>query len=161
MIGSVLYGSGYVLIAFLEGWLVNDFGWLTQQQLLDAVAVGQFTPGPVLTTATFIGYQLNGLAGALAATVGIFLPSFVFVAILNPLVPRLRQNAWTGAFLDAINISAIGLMTAVLLRLGSHTLTSWSAWLIFGITAVLTLRFNTSSIWLVLGGALLGWFLLR
>jgi len=161
MIGSVLYGSGYVLIAFLEGWLVNDFGWLTQQQLLDAVAVGQFTPGPVLTTATFIGYQLNGLAGALAATLGIFLPSFIFVAILNPLVPRLRQNAWTGAFLDAINVSAIGLMTAVLFRLGSHTLTSWQAWLIFGVTAVLTFRFNISSIWLVLAGAFLGWLLLR
>lgn len=161
MIGSVLYGSGYVLIAFLEGWLVNDFGWLTQQQLLDAVAVGQFTPGPVLTTATFIGYQLNGLAGGLAATLGIFLPSFIFVAILNPLVPRLRQNAWTGAFLDAINVSSIGLMTAVLIRLGGSILTSWTAWLIFGVTAVLTLRFNISSIWLVLAGALLGWLFLR
>jgi chromate transporter len=161
MIGSVLYGSGYVLIAFLEGWLVNDFGWLTQQQLLDAIAVGQFTPGPMLTTATFIGYQLNGLAGALAATAGVFLPSFILVAILNPLVPRLRQNAWAGAFLDAINVSAIGLMTAVLIRLASHTLVSWQAWVIFGITAVLAIRFKVSSIWLVLGGGIIGWLLLR
>ncbi|MBE2221877.1 MAG: chromate efflux transporter [Anaerolineae bacterium] len=161
MIGSVLYGSGYVLIAFIEGWLVNDFGWLTQQQLLDAVAVGQFTPGPVLTTATFIGYQLHGLAGGIVATLGIFIPSFIFVAILNPLVPRLRQNVWTATFLDAINVSSVGLMTAVLIRLASHTLISWQAWLIFGITAVLAIRFNVSSIWLVFGGALIGWLLLR
>jgi chromate transporter len=161
MIGSILYGSGYVLIAFIEGWLVNDFGWLTQQQLLDAVAVGQLTPGPVLTTATFIGYQLNGLAGGIVATLGIFIPSFIFVAILNPIVPRLRQNVWTAAFLDAINASAVGLMTAVLIRLASHTLVSWQAWLIFSITAVLAIRFKVSSIWLVAGGALIGWLLLR
>jgi chromate transporter len=161
MIGSILYGSGYVLIAFIEGWLVNDFGWLTQQQLLDAVAVGQLTPGPVLTTATFIGYQLRGFPGAIVATLGIFIPSFIFVAILNPIVPRLRQNIWTAAFLDAINASAVGLMTAVLIRLASNTLTSWQAWVIFGITAVLAIRFKVSSIWLVLGGALIGWFLLR
>jgi chromate transporter len=161
MIGSILYGSGYVLIAFIEGWLVNDFGWLTQQQLLDAIAVGQLTPGPVLTTATFIGYQLRGLTGAIVATLGIFIPSFIFVAILNPIVPRLRQNVWTAAFLDAINTSAVGLMTAVLIRLGSNTLTSWQAWLIFAVTVVLAIRFKVSSIWLVLGGALIGWLLLR
>ena len=89
-----LYGSGYVLVAFLEGGLVDDYGWLTQAQLLDAIAIGQFTPGPVLTTSTFIGYILSGTPGAIVATLGIFLPSFIFVLILNPLIPRLRQSAW-------------------------------------------------------------------
>lgn len=106
-VGSVLFGGGYLLVAFLQGGLVQEYGWLTQQQLLDAIAIGQFTPGPVLSTATFIGYVIAGIPGAIVATIGIFLPSFVFVAVLNPLIPRLRASSWTRAFLDAVNVSAV------------------------------------------------------
>lgn len=157
MIGSILYGSGYVLIAFLEGWMVNDFGWLTQQQLLDAIAIGQFTPGPVLTTSTFIGYQIAGIPGAIVSTLGIFLPSFFFVAILNPIVPRLRDSAWTAAFLDAVNISAVGLMAAVMIDLGRDVLTSLPAWIIALVAAFLSLRWKASSPLLVIAGAIGGW----
>ncbi len=159
LVGSILYGSGYVLVAFLEGWLVHDFGWLTQQQLLDAIAIGQFTPGPVLTTSTFIGYMLAGTAGAVVSTAAIFAPSFLFVLILNPWVPRLRESAWTAAFLDAVNASAVGLMAAVVISLGVTTLISWQAWLIALAAAVLLLRWRVSAPWLVLGGAVVGWLI--
>jgi chromate transporter len=158
-VGAVLYGSGYVLVAFLEGGLVQDYGWLTQAQLLDAIAIGQFTPGPVLSTATFIGYVIKGVAGAAVATVGIFLPSFLFVLLLNPFIPTLRQVVWTSAFLDAVNVAAVALMAAVTLKLGLVTLTSWPAWLIAMLAGLLVLRFNVNAAWLVLGGALLGWLL--
>lgn len=158
-VGAVLYGSGYVLIAFLEGGLVETHGWLTQAQLLDAVAIGQLTPGPVLSTATFIGYILDGSMGALAATAGIFLPSFCFVLLLNPLIPKLRRSAWMSAFLDAVNIASLGLMAAVTIELGAGVLTSWPAWLIALAAAVLALRFRVNAAWLVGGGALLGWLL--
>ncbi|HMB91713.1 MAG TPA: chromate efflux transporter [Rhodothermales bacterium] len=156
-VGAVLYGSGYVLIAFLEGDLVQTYGWLTEQQLLDAIAIGQFTPGPVLTTATFIGYMLAGLPGAVVATLGIFLPSFIFVAILNPIIPKLRKSKWTAAFLDAVNVSAVALMLVVTVRLGLSVLTSWPAWVIFGLAVLAVLRFKLNAAYLVLGGALLGW----
>jgi chromate transporter len=155
-IGAVLYGSGYVLVAFLEGGLVADRGWLTQAQLLDAIAIGQLTPGPVLSTATFIGYVLAGVPGAGVATVGIFLPSFLFVAALNPLIPRLRASAWMSAFLDAVNVSAIALMAAVSVALGQTVLVSWPAWVIAVGAAVLVLRYRTNAVWLVLGGAVVG-----
>ncbi len=158
-IGAVLYGSGYVLIAFLERDLVNSLGWLTPEQLVDAVAIGQFTPGPVLTTATFIGYVLAGVPGAIVATAAIFLPSFLFVLILNPVVPRLRQIRWTAAFLDAVNVSAIALMAAVTLDLGRETLITWQAWIILGAAAVMTLVFRLNSAWVVLAGAGLGFLL--
>ncbi len=116
-----LFGSGYVLVAFLEGDLVQGRGWLTQQQLLDAIAVGQFTPGPVLSTATFIGYQILGVSGAIVATLAIFFPSFIFVLLLNPLIPKLRESAWAAAFLDAINASAVALMVAVIFNLALAT----------------------------------------
>lgn len=160
LIGSVLYGSGYVLIAFLEGGLVQRFGWLTQQQLLDAIAIGQFTPGPVLSTATFIGYILAGWPGAIVSTIGIFLPSFLFVAALNPWIPRLRRSPCTGAFLDAVNISAVGLMAAVLIKLALVTLASWQAALIALVAGGAALRWRLNAGWLVLGGALAGWLLL-
>ena len=159
LVGSILYGSGYVLVAFLEGWLVHDFGWLTQQQLLDAIAIGQFTPGPVLTTSTFIGYTLAGTPGAIVSTAAIFAPSFLFVLILNPWVPRMRESDWTAAFLDAVNASAVGLMAAVVVSLGATTLTSWQAWLIAVAAAVLLLRWRVSAPWLVLGGAVVGWLI--
>ena len=165
-IGCVLFGSGYVLIAFLQGGLVEQHQWLTQQQLLDAVAIGQFTPGPVLTTATFIGYVLAGPLGALVATLGIFGPSFLFVLATNPLIPRLRQSAVAGAFLDAVNASAIGLMAAVTVELARHTLLDWEskqidwgAGLIALVSAALLFRYKVNAAWLVLGGAAVGWLL--
>jgi chromate transporter len=156
-VGAVLYGSGYVLIAFLEGDLVQTYGWLTEQQLLDAIAIGQFTPGPVLTTATFIGYVLAGFPGAVVATLGIFLPSFIFVAILNPIIPKLRDSKWTAAFLDAVNVSAVALMLVVTVRLGITVLDAWPAWAIFGLATLAVLRFKLNAAYLVLGGAVLGW----
>ena len=138
-IGAVLFGSGYVLIAYLDGELVQGLHWLTKPQLLDAVAIGQFTPGPVLSTATFIGYQvaayqgMSGILGAIIATVGIFLPSFFFVLVLNPIVPKLRKNKWASLFLDAVNASALGLMAAVTLLLAYDTVVDWQN----GVIAVL------------------------
>ncbi len=155
-VGSVLYGSGYVLVAFLEGDLVQDYGWLTQAQLLDAIAIGQFTPGPILSTATFIGYLIRDVPGAIVATLGIFLPSFFFVMLLNPIIPKMRRSTWMSAFLDAINVSAIALMAAVTIELGISTLTSWPAWVIALLAAVAALRFKLNAAWLVLGGAILG-----
>lgn len=160
-IGAVLFGSGYVLVAYLEDELVHRLGWLTQPQLLDAIAAGQFTPGPVLTTSTFVGYQLQGIPGAIAATVGIFLPSFVFVAILNPLIPKLRQSKWASAFLDAVNISAVGIMIAVVFRLGQSTLVDWRAWVIAALSAGLVFGLKkVNTVWIVLGSALAGYLLL-
>ncbi|MEL6616979.1 MAG: chromate transporter, partial [Bacteroidota bacterium] len=144
------------LSAFLEGGLVDDLGWLTQAQLLDAIAIGQFTPGPVLSTSTFIGYLVLGVGGAAVATLGIFLPSFVFVSILNPLVPRLRQSAWLSAFLDAVNAAAVALMLAVTLQLGADVLLSWPAAAIGLSAAVAALRYKVNSLWIVLGGAVAG-----
>jgi chromate transporter len=158
-IGAVLYGSGYVLVAFLEGGLVRGYGWLTQAQLMDAIAMGQLTPGPVLSTATFVGYVVSGLPGAAVATLGIFLPSFGFVLLVNRHIPRLRESAWMSAFLDAVNVAALGLMAAVTIQLGMGVLTSWAAWAILGIAAVLTLRYRVNAAWLVCGSAVAGWLI--
>lgn len=159
-VGSVLFGSGYVLIAFLQGELVDGARWLERQQLLDAIAIGQFTPGPVLSTATFIGYLLAGLPGAAISSICIFAPSFLFVLVTNPLIPRLRQSAIAGAFLDAVNVSAIGVMMAVAIQLAYSTLTDWGTWVIAVGTAIVLLRYSKlSSAWLVFGGALVGWLL--
>lgn len=160
-IGSVLYGSGYVLLAFLHGDFVERLGWLTDQQLLDAIAVGQLTPGPVFTTATFVGYLLGGLPGGLLATAGIFLPSFIFVAISARLIPRLRQSAWTGAMLDGVNAASMGLMTAVTWQLTQSAIVDiWTGFLL-GAAALLLFRFKLNTTWLIAGGALAGWLLLR
>ena len=156
-IGAVLYGSGYVLVAFLQTEFVERLGWLTSAQLLDAVAVGQFTPGPVFTTATFIGYQLAGVPGAVVATVGIFLPGFVFVAITNPLIPRLRQSPWLAALLDGVVAASLGLMAAVMVALGRRALVDVPTVLVALAAAVLLIRFRVNSTWLILGGALVGW----
>lgn len=155
-VGAVLYGSGYVLLAFLRNDLVLRLGWLTDQQLLDAVAIGQVTPGPVLTTATFIGFVLAGVPGAFVATLGIFLPSFIFVAILNPLVPRLRDSEWTSALLDGVNVAALGLMAGVTVILGRAALIDIPTVILALVTAVLLFRFKISTIWLVLGAAVIG-----
>lgn len=158
-VGALLYGSGYVLFAYLDAELVST-GLLTRQELIDAVAVGQFTPGPVLSTATFIGWQLNGFSGALAATVGIFVPSFVFVAILNPFVPKMRESAIIAAFLDAVNIAAVAVIVAVTVEMGKESLTDWRTVLIavLSILAVFTLK-KLNSAYIVIGGALLGYLL--
>ncbi len=155
-IGSVLFGSGYVLLAFLRAEFVERRGWLTAQQLLDAVAVGQITPGPVFTTATFIGYILHGPAGAFAATAGIFLPAFVFVAASAPLIPRLRRSAFAGAVLDGINVASLALMAVVTWQLGAAALVDWLTVLIALVGAVLLFRWHVNSAWLILAAAILG-----
>lgn len=155
-IGAVLYGSGYVLLAFLRNEFVVRLGWLTDQQLLDAIAIGQFTPGPVFTAATFVGYIVAGGPGALLATVGIFLPSFIFVAAINPLIPLLRRSPWMGGFLDGVNVAALGLMVAVLWDLGRAAIIDWLTLFLALSAAALLLRFKLNSAWLVLGGGLIG-----
>ena len=155
-VGSVLYGSGYVLIAFLEGGLVQETGWLTQAQLLDAVAIGQFTPGPILSTATFVGYVIEGVPGAVVATVGIFLPAFLLVGLLNPLIPRLRASAWMSAFLDAVNAAAVALMLAVSVDIGRQVLLSVESMLVCGAAALAVFAFRLGSVWVILGGAVAG-----
>ena len=155
-VGAILYGSGYVLVAFLEGGLVEERGWLTHPELLDAIAIGQFTPGPILSTATFIGYLVAGVPGAALATLGIFLPSFVFVTLLNPIVPRLRKNPTSAAFLDAINAAAVALMAWVTLRLGTAILVDPISVGITLLALVAAIRFKVKSMGLVLGGAMIG-----
>jgi chromate transporter len=155
-IGSVLYGSGYVLLAFLRADFVVRFGWLTDHQLLDAIAIGQVTPGPVFTTATFIGYILGGLPGAMLATLGIFLPSFIFVAISNPFIPKIRSSARAGALLDGVNVASLGLMAAVTWMLARSSLTDIFTVLLAIVCFVLLVRFKVNSTWLIAGGAIIG-----
>jgi len=155
-IGAVVFGSGYVLLAFLRADLVDNFHWLSEAQLLDAIAVGQFTPGPVFTTATFIGYLLAGVPGAIVATLGIFAPAFALVAISGPIIPRLRRSPAAGAFLDGINAAALGLIAAVGWQLGRAALVDVMTVVIAMVSALLLLRFRVNSAWLVLGGALAG-----
>jgi len=154
--GSVLFGSGYVLLAFLRADLVERLHWLNPAQLIDAIAVGQITPGPVFTTATFIGYVIAGPGGALAATAGIFLPAFFFVAISGPLIPRLRASATAAAFLDGVNVASLALMAVVTVQLGRAAIIDLPALGLALTSAVLLLRFKLNSAWLVLGGAAAG-----
>jgi chromate transporter len=155
-IGSVLFGSGYVLLAFLRADLVQRLHWLTEAQLIDAVAVGQVTPGPVFTTATFVGYVLSGPAGALVATAGIFLPAFVFVAASGPLVPKLRASRFAAAVLDGVNVASLALMAVVTAELGRAAIVDVPTALLGLLSAALLLRFKTNSTWLVLGAAAVG-----
>jgi len=160
-VGSVLYGSGYVLLAFIRADLVERWHWLTESQLLDAIAVGQVTPGPVFTTATFIGYVLGGYRGAIVATLGIFLPAFCFVALSGPLVPRIRRSPIAGALLDGVNVAALSLMVLVTYQLGRASLIDVTTLVIGLISAVILFRFRVNSAWLVLGGAIVGWIVSR
>ena len=155
-IGSVLFGSGYVLLAFLRADLVVRLGWLTERQLLDAVAVGQVTPGPVFTTATFIGYLLGGAVGAVVATVGIFLPAFVFVAASGPLLPIVRRSAGARAALDGINVASLALMAVVTVQLARSALVGPIGVVLAVASAFALMRFRVSAAWLVLAGALIG-----
>ncbi len=155
-IGAVLYGSGYVLLAFLRADFVVRFGWLTDPQLLDAVAIGQLTPGPVFTTATFIGYLLGGAPAALLATLGIFLPSFIFVAVSNPFIPRIRNSPWASGLLDGVNVASFGLMAAVTWQLGRASFPDPWTVLIALISFGLLVRYRVNSTWLIAGGAVIG-----
>jgi chromate transporter len=155
-IGATLYGSGYVLLAFLRNDLVHRLGWLSDRQLLDAIAIGQVTPGPVFTTATFIGFVLAGWTGAVLATVAIFLPSFVFVALSHPLLPRLRGSPGTAAFLDGVNVAALGLMAAVTWQLARGAITDWFTAALTVAAGALLLRGGINSAWLIAVGALAG-----
>jgi len=155
-VGAVLFGSGYVLLAFLRTDLVDRLRWLTEAQLLDAVAVGQITPGPVFTTATFIGYLLGGFRGAVVATLGIFLPSFFFVSISGPLIPHLRRSALAGAFLDGVNVGAWALMAAVTLFLARAAIVDFTTLVLAAASAVVLIRYRMNSAWLVIGGGLIG-----
>src|ERR1700686_124556 len=155
-IGSIVFGSGYVLLAFLRADLVVHRAWVTDAQLVDAVAIGQVTPGPVFTTATFLGYLLRGPVGAVVATIGIFLPAFILVAVSGPLIPLLRRSATAGAFLDGVNVASLALMAAVSYQLGRSAIVDWLTIGLAIASAVLLLRFRINSAWLVLGGAILG-----
>jgi len=155
-IGATLYGSGYVLLAFLRNDFVHRLHWLTDRQLLDAIAVGQVTPGPVFTTATFVGYVLAGWTGAVLATLAIFLPSFVFVALSHPLLPRIRGSRGAGAFLDGVNVAALGLMAAVTWQLARSAITDWFTAVLAVASGVLLIRWRVNSMWLIIGGAAAG-----
>lgn len=158
-VGSILYGSGYVLFAYLDTELVTT-ALLSQTQLIEAIGIGQFTPGPVLSTATFIGYQLGGFWGAIAATTGIFMPSFLFVWLLNPLIPKMRKSKVLGYFLDSINVAAVAIMLAVVITMSKQTLVDWQATLIAVVSVVLIFGFKKVSVmWVLIIGAILGYVL--
>ncbi len=156
-IGAVLYGSGYVLLAFLEAEFIDKYGLLTMEQLLDAVAIGQFTPGPVFTSATFIGYVLRGFPGAILATIGIFIPSFIVVWALNPVIPKLRQSKIMSAMLDGVNIGSLVLMTAVSLKLGVASLVDPVTIIMFVISFLILMKYKVNSAWLIIAGGVIGW----
>jgi chromate transporter len=155
-IGAVLYGSGYVLLAFFNSEFVVRLGWLTHQQLLDAIAAGQVTPGPVATSATFVGYIMGGWPSALLATLAFFIPSFFFVALVSRILPRLRKSWWSGAFLDGVNVSSLGLMLGVTWQLGRAAIVDWFTIMLAAAALFLVFRFKINSAWLILGGGLLG-----
>jgi chromate transporter len=155
-IGSVVFGSGYVLLAFLRAEFIDRLHWITEKQLIDAVAVGQFTPGPVFTTATFIGYLVAGIPGAVVATLGIFLPGFLLVVVSGPLIPKLRRSPTAGALLDGVVVGSLALMAVVAAQLGRAAITDWFTAVIFVASAVTLIRFRVNSVWLIGGAALIG-----
>lgn len=156
-IGSVVFGSGYVLLAFLRSEFIDHLHWLTEKQLIDSVAVGQFTPGPVFTTATFIGYLLGGLPGAFLATLGIFLPGFVFVALSGPLIPKIRRSPVAGAVLDGVVGGSLALILVVAWQLGKASITDWLTVAILAVSIIATFGFKINSAWLILGAGIVGW----
>lgn len=156
-IGSVVFGSGYVLLAFLQTEFVERLHWLTEKQLIDAVAVGQFTPGPVFTTATFIGYVVAGWLGAVVATAGIFLPGFVLVAVSGPLIPRLRRSAAAAAALDGVVAGSLALMAVVAWQLGRACIVNRISLVVFAVSLIALLRFRVNSAWVIAAAAVVGW----
>lgn len=158
-IGSILYGSGYVLFAFLDSELVAK-GLLSRQQLIDAIAVGQFTPGPVFSSVTFIGFQINGWSGALVSTIAVFLPSFLFVWLLNPIVPKMRQSQLFSAFLDAVNVASVAIIAFACFQMGKESISDWRTFSIAVISILIGLIFKKiNSVFIVIGGAILGFLL--
>jgi chromate transporter len=155
-IGAILFGGGYVLVALIRSNLVTRLGWISERQLLDAIAVGQVTPGPLSATATFIGYLLEGVPGAVIATIAIFLPAFFFVAVSGPLVPRLRQSPLAGAVLDGVNVAALALIAVVTWQLFRAAVVDWTTLVLAGLSFILLIRYRVNSVCLVLGGALIG-----
>ena len=155
-IGAVLYGGGYVILAFLQNDLVERLGWLTQQQLIDAVSVGQVTPGPLFTTATFIGYVLEGVPGALVATLAIFLPSFFFVAITHRYIERMRSSPWFSGLLDGVNAAAVGLMGGVTIELAREAIVDARTVVVALVALVLLVATRVNSAWLILAGGAIG-----
>jgi chromate transporter len=155
-VGATLYSSGYVLLAYLHTDFVQHLGWLTDKQLIDAIAIGQVTPGPVFTTATFIGYLLGGVPGALVATAGIFLPGFIFVAVASLLINRIRNSPWTGGFLDGVNVASLGLMLGVTIQIARTAILDPITILIALVSLFLLLRYKLNSTWLIAGGVLIG-----
>jgi chromate transporter len=160
-VGAVLYGSGYVLLAFLQTDLVDRLHWITQSQLLDAVAVGQVTPGPVFTTATFIGYLLGGMTGAVAATIAIFVPGFIYVAASRPLIPRIRRSMIAGAFLDGVNVGALALLAVVTLQLSRAALIDVVTVAIAAASVALLIRSRINSAWMIFAAGMIGLLLTR
>ena len=158
-VGSILFGSGYVLLAYLRADLTERWAWLTEQQLIDAITVGQVTPGPVFTTATFIGYLLGGWTGAVLATIGIFAPGFVFVALTQPLIPRLRASTLASGLLDGVVIASLGLMAAVTYHLGVAAIVDAPTAALGTVAAVVLFVWQPNSTWLIIGGAVIGWLL--
>lgn len=158
-IGSILYGSGYVLFAFLDNELVSK-GILSRSQLIDAIAIGQVTPGPVFSSVTFIGYQINGISGAVVSTIGIFLPSFIFVALLNPFIKKMRESNSFSVFLDAVNVASIAVILAVCFYMGKDAITDWKSASISIMGFVLVFMFRKiNSAWVILTGAISGYLL--
>ncbi|WP_370900820.1 chromate efflux transporter [Chryseobacterium gossypii] len=157
-VGAILYGSGYVLFAFLDAELVSR-GLMSRRQLIDAIAVGQFTPGPVFSSVTFIGYQINGLTGAVVSTIGIFLPSFLFVALLNPLVKKMRNSEMFSAFLDAVNVASVAIIISVCVSMGEDTITDWRTIVIALLSLTFSFGYRINSAFIVLGGSVLGYLL--
>lgn len=156
---AILYGSGYVLFAFIDTEFVST-GIITRQLLIDAIAVGQFPPGPVFSSVTFIGYQINGLPGAIVSTIAIFLPSFVFVAVLNPMVRKMRSSALFSAFLDAVNVASVAIIISVCIAMGKDSITDWRTIVIAVLSIVLTFGYTKiNSAFVVLGGSLIGYLL--
>lgn len=156
-VGAVLFGSGYVLFAYLDGELIDQLGWLSHADLVEAIAVGQVTPGPVLSTATFIGYKLGGISGAVLATIGIFLPSFFYVWALNPLIHKMRSSAPLRHFLEAVNVAAVAVMVVVTVKMGENILVDWKTILICLLSFVVYFSFKKiNTLWIILGGAVMG-----
>ena len=158
-IGSVVFGSGYVLLAFLRSEFIDHLHWLTEKQLIDAVAVGQFTPGPVFTTATFIGYLVAGIPGAFLATVAIFLPGFLLVACSGPLIPKLRRSPIAAAMLDGVVAGSLALIAVVAWQLGRAAIVDWRTVLILAASAAIIFPFRINSAWVIVGAAVAGWLL--
>jgi chromate transporter len=158
-IGAIVFGSGYVLLAFLRTEFIDRLHWLTEKQLIDAVAIGQFTPGPVFTTATFIGYLVAGIPGASLATIGIFLPGFALVALSGRMLPRLRRSAWAAATLDGVVVGSLALMAVVAWQLGRASIVDWRTLMILIASSVVVLRLPVNSAWVIAGAGMIGWLL--